>query len=70
LEDAARQLRLKGLKRLWNPSGGGLQPLSGFSLYKVSGLGAVELKLNSGETRRIATDDSQGLAAALRSAAP
>jgi hypothetical protein len=43
--------------------------MPGFSLYNVSGLDAVQLKLKSGETRHIGTDDPQGLAAALRSAA-
>jgi hypothetical protein len=51
----------------WN--GFGIRKAPGFSLYNVSGLDAVELKLKSGETRRIGTDDPQGLAAALRSAA-
>jgi hypothetical protein len=51
----------------WN--GFGIRKARGFSLYNVSGLDAVELKLKSGETRRIGTDDPQGLAAALRSAA-
>jgi hypothetical protein len=50
-------------------SGFGIRKAAGFSLYNVSGLDAVELKLKSGETRRIGTDDPQGLAAALRSAA-
>jgi hypothetical protein len=36
-----------------------------FALYNVSGLDAVELKLKSGEIRRIGTDDPSGLAAAL-----
>jgi len=43
--------------------------MPGFTLYNVSGLDAVELKLKSGETRGIGTGDPQGLAAALRSAA-
>ena len=50
-------------------SGFGIRKARGFSLYNVSGLDAVELKLKSGETRRIGTDDPQGLVAALRSAA-
>jgi hypothetical protein len=37
-----------------------------FTLYNVSGLDAVELKLKSGEVRRIGTDNPQGLAAALQ----
>jgi hypothetical protein len=51
----------------WN--GFGIRMAPGFTLYNVSGLDAVELKLKSGETRRIGTDDPQGLAAALKSAA-
>jgi hypothetical protein len=51
----------------WN--GFGIRVAPGFTLYNVSGLDAVELKLKSGEIRRIGTDDPQGLAAALRSAA-
>jgi hypothetical protein len=35
----------------------------------VSGLNAVELKLKSGEIRRIGTDDPLGLAAALKAPA-
>jgi hypothetical protein len=53
--------------RWWN--GFGIRVAPGFTLYNVSGLDAVELKLKSGEIRRIGTDDPQGLAAALRSAA-
>ena len=47
----------------WN--GWGIRMAPGFTLYNVSGLDAVELKLKSGEIRRIGTDDPQGLAAAL-----
>jgi hypothetical protein len=50
-------------------NGFGIRMAPGFTLYNVSGLDAVELKLKSGEIRRIGTDDPQGLAAALRSAA-
>ena len=39
---------------------------SGFRLYNVSGLDAVELRLRNGDIRRIGTDDARGLAAALR----
>jgi hypothetical protein len=53
--------------RWWN--GFGIRVAPGFTLYNVSGLDAVELKLKSGEIRRIGADDPQGLAAALRSAA-
>jgi hypothetical protein len=51
----------------WN--GFGIRVAPGFALYNVSGLDAVELKLKSGEIRRIGTDDPEGLAAALQSAA-
>ena len=48
----------------WN--GFGIRMAPGFRLYNVSGLDAVELKLKSGDVRRIGTDDPQGLAEALR----
>jgi hypothetical protein len=48
----------------WN--GFGIRTGPGFRLYNVSGLDAVELRLKSGEVRRIGTDDPQGLAAALK----
>jgi hypothetical protein len=35
-------------------------------LYNVSGLDAVELRLKSGQVRRIGTDDPHGSAAALK----
>ena len=54
--------------RWWN--GFGIRTAARFTLYNVSGLDAVELKLKSGEIRRIGTDDPKGLAAALQSAAP
>jgi len=38
----------------------------GFRLYNVSGLDAVELRLKTGEVRRIGTNDPQGLASAMR----
>jgi hypothetical protein len=50
----------------WN--GFGIRMRSGFRLYNVSGLDAVELRLNSNEIRRIGTDDPQGLAQALQAA--
>jgi hypothetical protein len=50
----------------WN--GFGIRMTTGFRLYNVSGLDAVELRLRSNETRRIGTDDPQGLAAALQPA--
>lgn len=49
----------------WN--GFGIRISSGFRLYNVSGLDAVELHLKSHDIRRIGTDDPQGLAAALQS---
>jgi|SRR5450631_1857992 hypothetical protein len=49
--------------------GFGIRMAQGFRLYNVSGLDAVELRLKSGEVRRIGTDDPQGLAAALKAAA-
>jgi hypothetical protein len=48
-------------------NGFGIRMRPGFRLYNVSGLDAVELRLKSGEIRRIGTDDPQGLAAALQS---
>ena len=51
----------------WN--GFGIRSAPGFRLYNVSGLDAVELRLKGGDIRRIGTDDPQGLADALRSAA-
>jgi hypothetical protein len=51
----------------WN--GWGIRAAPGFTLYNVSGLDAVELKLKSGEIRRIGTNDPQGLAAALNAPA-
>jgi hypothetical protein len=44
----------------WN--GFGIRMRPGFRLYNVSGFDAVELRLKSGEIRRIGTDDPQGLA--------
>ena len=49
----------------WNGFGIRMQP--GFRLYNVSGLDAVELRLKSGDVRRIGTDDPQGLSASLNS---
>jgi hypothetical protein len=48
----------------WN--GFGIRMRPGFRLYNVSGLDAVELRLKTGDIRRIGTDDAQGLAAALK----
>jgi hypothetical protein len=50
----------------WN--GFGIRTAPRFTLYNVSGLDAVELKLKSGGVKRIGTDDPAGLAAALQSA--
>jgi hypothetical protein len=55
---------IKTVRNAWL-NGFGIRKAPGFSLYNVSGLDAVELKLKSGEIRRIGTDDPQGLAAAL-----
>jgi hypothetical protein len=49
-------------------NGFGIRTAPGFRLYNVSGLDAVEIKLKSGDIRRIGTDDPNGLAAALKSA--
>jgi hypothetical protein len=46
-------------------NGFGIRRRSGYRLYNVSGLDAVELRLKNGEVRRIGTDDPSGLAAAL-----
>ena len=46
-------------------NGLGIRKAPGITLYNVSGLDAVELKLKSGEIRRIGTDDPNGFAAAL-----
>jgi hypothetical protein len=51
----------------WN--GFGIRTAPGFRLYNVSGLDAVEIKLKSGDIRRIGTDDPEGLAAVLTAAA-
>jgi hypothetical protein len=48
-------------------SGFGIRMRPGFRLHNVSGLDAVELRLKSGDVRRIGTDDPRGLAAALNS---
>jgi hypothetical protein len=47
-------------------NGFGIRMRPGWRLYNVSGLDAVELRLNTGDIRRIGTDDPQGLAAALK----
>ena len=49
----------------WN--GFGIRMRPGFRLYNVSGLDAVEIRLKTGDIRRIGTNDAQGLAAALNS---
>jgi hypothetical protein len=48
----------------WN--GWGIRMRPGFRLYNVSGLDAVELRLQSNDVRRIGTDDPEGLVKALR----
>ena len=52
--------------RWWH--GLGLRFGSGFRLYSVSGLDAVELRLAQNDVRRIGTDDPHGLAEAIRAA--
>ncbi len=48
-------------------NGFGIRRAPGYRLYNVSGLDAVELRLKSGDIRRIGTDDAQALTAALQS---
>ncbi len=60
--DEIRSVRV-ARNQWWN--GFGIRKAPGFALYNVSGLDAVELKLTSGEIRRIGTNDPNGLAAAL-----
>lgn len=55
----------QAVRNSWT-NGWGIRVGSGFRLYNVSGLNAVELKLKGGEVRRIGTDDPAGLAAALQ----
>ncbi|MGA7433755.1 MAG: hypothetical protein WBQ24_04130 [Xanthobacteraceae bacterium] len=55
----------QAVRNSWT-NGWGIRVGSGFRLYNVSGLNAVELKLKSGEIRRIGTDDPTRLAAALQ----
>src|SRR5262249_53894334 len=42
-------------------NGFGIRMRPGFRLYNVSGLDAVELRLKSGDIRRLGTDDAQQL---------
>jgi hypothetical protein len=51
-------------------NGFGIRMSPGRRLYNVSGFDAVELRLKTGDIRRIGTDDPQGLAAALKSSGP
>jgi hypothetical protein len=60
----ARHLEAVVRNHWWN--GFGIRMRSGFRLYNVSGLDAVELQLKSGEIRRIGTDDPQALVEALK----
>jgi hypothetical protein len=48
-------------------NGFGVRMRPGFRLYNVSGLDAVELRLKSGDIRRVGSDDAEQLAAALKS---
>ena len=50
--------------------GWGIRKIPGAWLYNVSGLDAVELKLKSGKTVRIGTDEPQALSAALEKELP
>lgn len=59
--DSARPVRNSWL------NGFGIRMRPGFRLYNVSGLDAVELRLKTGDIRRIGTDDPNGLATALTS---
>lgn len=56
---------VRTVRNSWS-SGFGIRMRPGFRLYNVSGLEAVELRLKTGEIRRIGTDDAPGLSAALR----
>ena len=56
---------IQAVRNNWS-NGFGIRMRPGFRLYNVSGLDAVELRLKTGDIRRIGTDDVQGLAAALR----
>jgi hypothetical protein len=58
----------QAVRNNWS-SGFGIRMRPGFRLYNVSGLDAVELRLKTGDVRRIGTDDAQGLAAVLRRSA-
>ena len=49
----------------WN--GFGIRMRPGWRLYNVSGVDAVELRLQSGDVIRLGTDDPRGLEAALDS---
>ena len=51
-------------------NGFGIRMRPAWRLYNVSGLDAVELRVKTGDIRRIGTDDPQGLAAALKSSGP
>lgn len=48
-------------------NGFGVRMRPGFRLYNVSGLDAVELRLKTGDIRRLGSDDAEQLAAALKS---
>jgi hypothetical protein len=53
------------VRNMWL-NGFGIRVRPGWRLYNVSGLDAVELRLKTGDIRRIGTDDPRGLAAALK----
>ncbi len=54
------------VRNQWS-NGFGIRMRPGFRLYNVSGFDAVELRLKTGDIRRIGTDDAQRLANALKS---
>ena len=56
---------IQSVRNNWS-NGFGIRMRPGFRLYNVSGLDAVELRLKTGDIRRIGTDDAQGLAAVLQ----
>ena len=63
------EIRDVGIVRNHWSNGWGIRMASGFRLYNVSGLDAVELRVGPDDVRRIGTDDPQGLAQALKAQA-
>ncbi len=60
-----QEIESAGIVRNRWSTGWGIRIGPEFELYNVSGLDAVELRLKSGEVRRIGTDDPRGLLQAL-----